>query len=180
MNMKLRYPNGMTGRLHLCPIMISCQNTVRESWYVNRKRDLAATQGAIFAKIWARNAGLDIRDSNDRSSGYGIVVTERAEMQDLDSPFQDFPTLKRYPNLRLNLRSKLKKRRGRERERKAPKRNGRGRPLPSPPNPPPFFPPLQSSAHFDACYAGYSLSAQWTTAKSFVSLSNLWEVSGLM
>ena len=136
MNMKLRYPNGMTGRLHLCPIMISCQNTVRESWYVNRKRDLAATQGAIFAKIWARNAGLDIRDSNDRSSGCGIVVTERAEMQDLDSPFQDFPTLKRYPNLRLNLRSKLKKRRGRERERKAPKRNGRGRPLPSPPNPP--------------------------------------------
>ena len=23
MNLKLRYPNGMTGRLHLCPIMNS-------------------------------------------------------------------------------------------------------------------------------------------------------------
>lgn len=99
----------MTGRFHLCPIMISCQNTVRESWNVNGKRDLAATQEAISAKIWAWNAGLDIRDSNDRSSGCGIVVTKRAEMQDQDSPFQDFPTLKRYPNLRLNLRGRRKK-----------------------------------------------------------------------
>lgn len=170
----------MTGRFHLCPIMISCQNTVRESWNVNGKRDLAATQEAISAKIWARNAWLDIQDSNDRSSGCGIVVTKRAEIQDLDSPFQDFPTLKRYPNLRLNLRGRLKKRRGGGRGRKVRKGNGRGRPLPSPPNPPPIFSPFQSPTPFDDCDTGYSLSAQLTTAKSLVLLSNLWEVSGLV
>ena len=122
--------------------VISCQNTVTESWYVNGKRDLAATQEAISAKIWARKAGLDIRDSNDRSSGCGIVVTKRAEIQDMDSPFQDFPTLKRYPNLRLNLRGRRKKRRGGGRGRKVRKGNGRGRPLPAPPNPSPFFLPF--------------------------------------
>lgn len=158
--------------------VISCQNTVRESWYVNGKRDLAATQEAISAKIWARNAGLDIRDSNDRSSGCGIVVTKRAEIQDLDSPSQDFPTLKRYPNLRLNLRGRRKKRRGGGRGRKVRKGNGRGRPLPAPPNPSPFFLPFNPLPL--ACDTGYSLSAELTTAKSFVSLSNLWEVSGLV
>jgi len=54
---------------------------------------------------------LDIRDSNDRCSGCGIVGRKIAEMRDQDSPVQDFPTLKRYPNLRLNLRGRRKKRR---------------------------------------------------------------------
>ena len=33
-------------------------------------------------------------------------------MRDLDSPFQDFPTLKRYTNLLFSLRGGRKKRRG--------------------------------------------------------------------
>ena len=143
-----------------------------------RNRDTLTGSG--ISQNLGAGCGMDIRDSNDRSSGCGIVVTKRAEMRGQDFPFQDFPTLKRYPYLRLNLRGRLKKRRGGGRGRKVPKGNGRGSPLPSPPNPPPFFPPFQSPTPFDACYAGYSLSVQLTTAKSFVSLSNLWEVSGLV
>ena len=55
---------------------------------------------------------MDIRDSNDRSSGCGIVVTKRAEMRDQAFPFQDFPTLKGYPDLLFSLRGGRKKRRG--------------------------------------------------------------------
>ena len=93
----------MTGRFHLCPIMISCQNTVRN-------RDTLTGSG--ISQNLGAGCGMDIRDSNDRSSGSGIVVTKRAEMRDLDSPFQDFPTLKRYPNLLFSLRGGRKKRRG--------------------------------------------------------------------
>ena len=154
-------------------LWISCQNTVRESWYVNGKRDLAATQEAISTKIWAWNAGLDIPDSNDRSSGCGIVVTKRAEMRDQDSPFQDFPTLKRYPNLRLNLRGRRKKGRGGGRGRKVRKGNGRGRPLLAPPNPSPFFLPFNPlPLSKPVTQATPYQPMQLTTAKSFLSLSN--------
>ena len=134
-----------------------------------RNRDTLTGSG--ISQNLGAGCGMDIRDSNDRSSGCGIVVIKRAEMRDLDSPFQDFPTLKRYPNLLFSLRGGPKKRRGGGEGEKYQRETVEGVPylLPLAPS---LFSPFQSPTPFDACYAGYSLSAQLTTAKSFVSLGN--------
>ena len=142
-----------------------------------RNRDTLTGSG--ISQNLGAGCGMDIRDSNDRSSGCGIVVTKRAEMRDLDSPFQAFPTLKRCTNLLFSLRGGRKKRRGGGEGEKYQRETVEGVPYPLP-LAPSLFSPFQSPTPFDACYAGYSLSAQLTTAKSFVSLSNLWEVSGLV